>query len=153
MSKFPFPNLPGYWLSNWLESALTTLFQVLWLICAACPSVLPNSGPTWNSSWLEFLQVLNLQVGPRSGMIMRWGPTHPPPTRCYHIATLGPNLELKLTWVLASPQLASWATKWYDYAVGTATHPATHPPGASIFSTVRCLNRFSEVSSRSLAVV
>ena len=33
-------------------------------------SILPHSGPTWNSSCLEFLQVLNLQVGPRSGMIM-----------------------------------------------------------------------------------
>ena len=40
---------------------------------------LPHSSPTWNSTCFEFLQVLNLQVGLRSGMIMQWGPpTHPP---------------------------------------------------------------------------
>ena len=38
---------------------------------------------------------------------------------------LGPTLNL--TWVLASPQLASWATKWYYFAVGT-TNPPTEPP-------------------------
>ena len=37
--------------------------------------LLPHSGQTWNSSSLEFLQVLKLQVGPRSGVIMQWG--HP----------------------------------------------------------------------------
>ena len=38
-----------------------------------------------------------------------------------YIATLGPTWEFQLC--LKSCNLASWTTKWHDYATGT-----THPP-------------------------
>ena len=61
----------------------------LWCIdgvqrCLEGVSLLPNSGPTWNSSWLEFLQVLKLGL---KGVWLCSGDQHPP-TRCYHISVL-----------------------------------------------------------------
>ena len=41
------------------------------------------------------------------------------------IATLGPNWEFQPC--LKSCNLASWTTKWHDYARGTS-RPTTHPP-------------------------
>ena len=83
-------------------------------VCGTHPATRPPTHPVYNLDiWLRHNLICHTRLN-------LW---------FSDIATLGPNLELKFTWVLASPQLASWATKWYDYAVGTATHP----PGASIF--------------------
>ena len=60
----------------------SSLFQMildLLVFGILAPILFATLGPTWNSTLFEFqLASLNLQVGPRSGMIMYMGPpTHP----------------------------------------------------------------------------